>query len=438
MKSYTSLVLLLLCIGFNVFAQTSTLNLSAPQQLMGTKTPATVGMSTERLNRIDKVLQDLIARDQLPGMVAMVVRNGQIVYHKAFGTADVQTGRPFKTDDIFRIASMSKAITATAAMMLYEEGKFSLDDPISKWIPEFKSPQVISTYNAKDTTFTTVPAKGEITVRHLMTHTSGLSYGVISGDERFRAINAKAGIVDLYTTKAVTVADNIKKLAKQPLIHNPGEKFTYALGLDVLGYLIEIWSGQSFDQYLRSHLLDPMGMTDTYFYLPDAKKDRLVPVQRPGADGKKWERYPVTFYDPNYPISGAKTWYSGGAGLSSTAKDYASFLQMLLNGGVFNNKRFLSPYTVQLLTQSNQAGELYGGEKGDAHYSLAFSVLTKYGQDKGNGSIGRFSWGGYFNTNYWADPKEKLIMVLMKQTQGAADGGSEGLFTRMIYGALDK
>ena len=438
MKSYTSLVLLLLCIGFNVFAQTSTFNLSAPQQLMGTKTPATVGMSAERLNRIDKVLQDLIARDQLPGMVAMVVRNGQIVYHKAFGTADVQTGRPFKTDDIFRIASMSKAITATAAMMLYEEGKFSLDDPISKWIPEFKSPQVISTYNAKDTTFTTVPAKGEITVRHLMTHTSGLSYGVISGDERFRAINAKAGIVDLYTTKAVTVADNIKKLAKQPLIHNPGEKFTYALGLDVLGYLIEIWSGQSFDQYLRSHLLDPMGMTDTYFYLPDAKKDRLVPVQRPGTDGKKWERFPVTFYDPNYPISGAKTWYSGGAGLSSTAKDYASFLQMLLNGGVFNNKRFLSPYTVQLLTQSNQTGELYGGEKGDANYSLAFSVLTKYGQDKGNGSIGRFSWGGYFNTNYWADPKEKLIMVLMKQTQGAADGGSEGLFTRMIYGALDK
>ncbi|AEE54307.1 serine hydrolase domain-containing protein [Haliscomenobacter hydrossis] len=438
MKSYTSLVLLMLCIGLNVFAQTATSNLSAPQQLIVAKSPATVGMSIERLNRIDKVLQDIIARDQLPGMVAMVVRNGQIVYHKAFGTADVQTGRAFKTDDIFRIASMSKAITATAAMLLYEEGKFSLDDPISKWIPEFKNPQVIRTYNATDTTFTTAPAKSEITVRHLMTHTSGLSYGVISGDERFRAINAKSGIVDLYTTKAVTVADNIKKLARQPLIHNPGEKFTYALGLDVLGYLIEIWSGQSFDQFLRSRLFGPMGMTDTYFYLPDAKKDRLVPVQRPGTGGKKWERYPVTFYDPNYPISGAKTWYSGGAGLSSTAKDYASFLQMLLNGGVFNGKRFLSPYTVQLLTQSNQIGDLYSGEKGDAHYSLAFSVLTKYGQDKGNGSIGTFSWGGYFNTNYWADPKEKLIMVLMKQTQGAADGDSEGVFTRMIYGALDK
>lgn len=437
MKTYIYALLLLLA-GSPCFAQTSTTQLSGPQQLTVAKTPEAAGMSSERLSRIDKALQEFITRDQLPGMVALVVRDGQIVYHKAFGTADPQTGRAYKTDDIFRIASMSKAITATAALMLYEEGKFGLDDPISKWIPEFKNPQVLSSFSWRDTTYNTIPAKSEITVRQLMNHTSGLSYGVISGDERFSAINSKAGIVDLYTTKAVSVADNIKKLGKLPLVHQPGEKYTYALGLDVLGYLIEIWSGQSFDQFLRSRLLEPMGMNDTYFYLPDSKKDRLVPVLAPGKGAQKWERYPVTFYDPNYPISGAKTWYSGGAGLSSTAKDYASFLQMLVNGGVFNGKRFLSPYTVYLLTQSNQIGDLMGGEKGDSHFSLAFSVLTKQGQDKGNGSIGRFSWGGYFNTNYWADPKEKLIMVLMKQTQRAADGGSEGTFTRMIYGAVDK
>ena len=179
-------------------------------------------------------------------------------------------------------------------------------------------------------------------------------------------------------------------------------------------------------------------MNDTYFYLPDAKKDRLVPVQRPSTDTKKWERFPVTFYDPNYPISGAKTWYSGGAGLSSTAKDYAAFLQMLLNGGVYNNKRFLSPYTVYLLTASNQIGDLWGGEKGDSQFSLAFSVVTKQGQDKGNGSAGRFSWGGYFNTNYWADPKERLIFLLMKQTQATPDGGSEGILTRLVYSAIEK
>lgn len=437
MKTYIYALLLLLASN-TCFAQTSTTQLSGPQQLTVAKTPEAAGMSGERLNRIDKALQEFITRDQLPGMVAMVVRDGQIVYHKAFGTADPQTGRAYKTDDIFRIASMSKAITATAALMLYEEGKFGLDDPISKWIPEFKNPQVLASFSWRDTTYSTISAKSEITVRQLMNHTSGLSYGVISGDERFSAINAKAGIVDLYTTKAVSVADNIKKLGKLPLVHHPGEKYTYALGLDVLGYLIEIWSGQSFDQFLRSRLLEPMGMNDTYFYLPDSKKDRLVPVLAPGKGAQKWERYPVTFYDPNYPISGAKTWYSGGAGLSSTAKDYASFLQMLVNGGVFNGKRFLAPYTVYLLTQSNQIGDLMGGEKGDSHFSLAFSVLTKQGQDKGNGSMGRFSWGGYFNTNYWADPKEKLIMVLMKQTQRATDGGSEGTFTRMIYGAVDK
>lgn len=405
-----------------------------PQKLTVAKTPEAAGMSTERLQRIDHILQQYITQNTLPGMVAIIVRNGQIVYHKAFGKADVSSNRTMKTDDIFRIASMSKAITSTAAMMLYEEGKFGLDDPVSRYIPEFKNPQVIKSFSWKDTSYTTEPAKSEITIRQLLTHTSGLSYGVISGDERFSAINAKAGIVDLYTTKDVKLADNIKKLAKLPLQHQPGEKYTYGLNLDVMGYLIEVWSGMPFDEFLRQRLFDPLGMTDTYFYLPESKKDRLVSVQQPDA-AQKWVRFPVTFYDPEYPVKGAKTFLSGGAGLSSTAKDYATFLQMLVNDGTFSGRRFLSRPTVELLTQSNQIGELFGG--GDSHFSLAFSVVTPKGHDKGNGSVGKFSWGGYFNTHYFADPKEKIVAVIMKQTQRTVGDNSEAMFVRMVYQAIN-
>lgn len=409
---------------------------SKPQTLTTPKVPEAGGMSTERLKHLDNLLQQYVDKNILPGMVAIVVRNGQVVYHKAFGMTDVQAKRNARTDDIFRIASMTKAITSTAAMMLYEEGKFSLDDPISKYIPEFKNPQVIKTFTFKDSSYTTEPSKTEITVRQLMSHTSGISYGVIAGEERFKVINAKSGIVDLYTTEPVLLADNIRKLAKLPLQHQPGEKYTYGLNSDVLAYLIEIWSGMKFDEFLRKRLFEPLGMSDTYFYLPDAKKDRLVPVQTPN-DQKQWIHFPITFYDPEYPVKGAKTFLSGGAGLSTTAKDYAIFLQMLVNEGTFNNKRFLSRPTVELLTVSNQVADLWGGDKGQAHFSLAFSVVTNAGHNAGNGSVGKFSWGGYFNTNYFADPKEKIVAVLMKQTQNISGDDSEALFTRMIYQAID-
>jgi CubicO group peptidase (beta-lactamase class C family) len=419
---------------FNSNAQTTLTSSANSKALTVASSPESVGISSERLKRIDNALADLVKQEKVPGMVAFFTRNGQIVYQKAFGYADVQTKRAMKVDDIFRIASMTKAITSTAVMMLYEEGKFSLDDPISKFIPEFKNPRVLKSFKFADTTYTTEPAKSEITIRQLLSHTSGLGYGIIDADESFKAMYKKAGIVDLYTTQNVKIGDNIKKLAKLPLHFNPGEKYQYSEGLDVLGYFIEIVSGMPFDEFLRTHLLEPLGMNDTYFYLPDTKKDRLVYVQKPDSL-QKWMRYPVTFYDPNYPISGAKTFFSGGAGLSSTARDYATFLQMLLNGGAMNGKRFLSRTTVELLTASNQTGNLFGGD--NAYFSLGFSVISANGQAKGNGNAGRFSWGGYFNTNYWADPKEKIVMVLMKQTQAAPDGVSEAMFTRLIFQSID-
>lgn len=400
------------CLSVN--AQTKSLKHSPPLTVAA---PQRAGVSPERLARIDALCENAIKSGSIPGVVALVARRGKIVYHKAFGMADNSAGRALKPDDIFRIASQTKAITATAVMMLWEEGRFGLDDPISKFIPEFKNPQVLKTYDNQTGMWTGEPARREITIRDLLTHTSGLGYGEIDGDERFRKLYAKAGIVIAFTSEQQTIADTIKKLAKLPLHHHPGERFTYAMGLDVLGYLIEIVSGMPFDVFLQKRLFEPLGMKDTGFYLPTEKAPRLVPVQKP--EGGKWVRFPVTFYDPDYPIKGAKSFFSGGGGLCSTARDYAAFLQMHLNGGELNGVRILSRTTIAMMRSQQVPTELFGA---DTVFSLAFSVVTERGERKGGiGSAGTFDWGGYFNTQYFADPKEGLIGILMKQTQGGAD-----------------
>jgi len=422
---------LFLGIVLSINAQTKSMK-NSPFLTEGT--PESVGMSAERLARIEAMCTEAIAKGEIPGIVALVARNGKIVYYKAFGKADSQSERNLKRDDIFRIASQSKAITSTAVMMLWEEGKFRLDDPISKYIPEFKNPQVLKTFQYSDTSYTTTPASGEITIRQLLSHTSGLGYGVIDGDERFKMIYHKAGITDAFTEKQVTIGESVKKLAKLPLHHNPGEKFTYSEGLDVLGYLVEIVSGMPFDQYLKKHLFEPLGMNDTWFYLPNDKANRLVSVQQKNDRGE-WERYPATFYDPDYPIKGAKSFFSGGAGLSSTAKDYATFLQMYLNGGELNGIRILSRTTVQTIL-SNQIGNIWGDT--GKYFGLAFSVVDQKGQALGDlGSTGTFEWGGYFNTQYFADPKEKIIGILMKQTQGNVNDNTGWKFRQLIGQSLD-
>jgi len=394
--------------------------------------PSRAGMSEARLARIGNMIETAIEEDRIPGAVALVARDGRIVYHEAFGLADNASGRPLKKDDIFRIASQTKAITATAVMILWEQGRFQLDDPISKWIPEFKDAGVLKTFNEPDATWTTEPANKPITIRHLLTHTSGIGYGVIDGDARIKQIYAKAGVTDLFTTEPVTIGESVRKLAKLPLHHHPGERFTYSEGLDVLGYFIEIVSGKPFDVFLRDHLFAPLGMTDTGFYLPTDKASRLVPVQKP--EGGKWVRFPVTFYDPDYPIKGAKSFFSGGAGLCSTAKDYATFLQMYLNGGELNGVRILSRTTIETIMR-NQTGDRFGG--GDKHYGLAFGVVTEQGVARGGeGSEGTFDWGGYFNTQYFADPGERLVGVLMKQTQGGNDD-TAGKFRLLVGASVD-
>jgi CubicO group peptidase (beta-lactamase class C family) len=424
-------ILILLISITTIYTQTTSIKNSP---ILTYDNPNSVGISKERLIRIDQMLEEAIKKNEIPGIVAFVARNGKIIYYKAFGMADNGSGRILKRDDIFRIASQTKAITSTAVMMLWEEGKFRLDDPISKYIPEFENAQVLDSLIEQDSSFTTKPADKQITIRHLLTHTSGIGYGFIDEDDRFRKIYNKAGIIDGFTTESITIEENIKKLAKLPLHHNPGDEFTYSEGLDVLGYFIEIITGIPLDKFFKERIFDPLGMEDTWFYLPKSKYKRLVPIQE--IENGKWSKYIYDpHYDPDYPIKGAKTFFAGGAGLSSTAKDYATFLQMYLNNGELNGVRLLSRTTVQFI-MANQIGNLWGDY--GAYYGLTFGVLDKKGQNEGGrGSIGTFDWGGYFNTQYFADPKEQIIGILMKQTLEIPSDETSWKFRQLVGQAID-
>ena len=367
--------------------------------------PENAGMSTKRLSTIDKMIQEYISDGRIPGATALVIRNGKIVYHKSFGFSDIEKKTLLKNDDVFRIASQSKAITSTAVMMLYEEGKFLLDEPVSKYIPEFAKPQVLKTFNEKDSTYTTEPARGEITIRHLLTHTSGLDYAAI-GSKEFQAIYAKAGIPSGIGNDKSRLGEKMKALGKLPLKHHPGEKWTYGLNSDLLGYLVEIWSGMSFDEFLQKRMFAPLGIKDTYFYLPTEKHNRIVRLyQGTDAGVRKVDAKAYDDVDPDYPLLKG-TYYSGGAGLSSSVIDYARFLQMYLNQGEFNNTRLLSRKTVELILTDQLT------IPNSPEYGLAFGLETVE-NDKGSiASIGTFQWGGAFSTHYWADPKEGLIGIL--------------------------
>ncbi|SOD78586.1 serine hydrolase domain-containing protein [Spirosoma fluviale] len=390
----------------------------------------TVGMSTARLQRMDAVINDYIAKGRQAGVGVMVSRNGRIVYYKAYGLDNIQTKAPLKRDAIFRIASQTKAIASIGLMLLFEEGKFLLDDPISKYIPAFKNPKVLDKFNEKDSSFTTVPAKREITIRQLLTHTSGIGYPVIGSKEAV-AIYAKNKIPSGIGTPGGSLADAMNRLGTLPLLHQPGEKFTYGLSVDVVGYLIEVLSGQSLDQFLRTRLFDPLGMNDTYFYLPESKKGRLTMVFTEDSVKSVKPIAVLNGLSGDYPKQ-AGTFYSGGAGLSSTMYDYAIFLQMMLNGGEYGGKRFLSPTTVRLIT-TNQIGDLGGG---DFKFGLGFSITSNKGASRLPVSEGTFEWGGYFGTTYWADPKEGIVAQIYTQKTPNSFGDLTDKFKVLVYQAI--
>jgi CubicO group peptidase (beta-lactamase class C family) len=412
-----------ICLFFLVsvysYAQTTELRESSP---------LSVRVSEDRLGRIDKMIQQGIDSGWIAGAVGFIARDGKIVYDKPFGVSNLETKTPMRKDDIFRIASQTKAITSLAIMMLFEEGKFLLDDPISKYIHEFSNPTVLDKFNAKDSSYTTVKANREVTVRDLLTHTSGIDYAGI-GSEIMKAIYAKSGIPMGFVSEKIILGDKIRKLGKLPLVHQPGERFTYGLNVDVLGYLVEVLSGESLDHYFQKHIFEPLGMIDTYFYLPASKYSRLVKVT---AEDKNHHLVNVSSDFVDYPTKG-KTYFSGGAGLSSTIRDYAAFLQMLLNKGEYNGKRLLARRTVELMT-SNQIGDLNVGKD---KFGLGFDITTANGQAVLGISEGSFSWGGYFATTYWADPKEHLVCLLFLQQSPFNHSEIPDKFKAMVYQALN-
>ncbi|MDC1460848.1 serine hydrolase [Flavobacteriaceae bacterium] len=393
--------------------------------------PENQGVSSERLDRIDSYLNKMIKENQIPGAVALIRRNNKIIYNKAFGYSDVENKIMYSTDDIFRIASMTKAVTSLAVLMLWEEGEFNLDDPIEKYIPEFKDLKVLTDFNETDSTYLSKPAENKISIRHLLTHTSGIGYGVIDEDARFKAIYKKQGIVDLFTTDSINIGSNVKKLAQLPLHHEPGEAFTYGESLDVLGYFIEVISQKSLDVFFKERIFDPLEMNDTYFYLPTTHQDRLVPIQTKKDDF--WTKYQGDFYDTNYPVKGAKTFLSGGAGLSSTTADYSNFLQMFLNKGSFKDKQILGKKTVELV-YVNQNSHIPGSSIG-----LAFGLVSEKDQALGGkGSMETITWGGYFNTFYFADPAENIIGILYKQTREIEEEKTNVEFSTLLFQSLIK
>jgi CubicO group peptidase (beta-lactamase class C family) len=311
---------------------------------------------------------------------------------------------------------------------------YLLNDPISKYIPEFKNPKVLDKFNEADTTYTTVPAKREITIRDLLTHTSGIAYAQI-GTKESNAIYYKAGVVGGIGVDKIVLADKMKILAKLPLMHQPGEKWTYGLNTDVLGYLVEVISGMSLDEFLRKRIFEPLGMKDTYFYLPKEKRNRLATLYTEDSTGhvvKDGETLQLngTMY-VNYPDMDG-TYFSGGGGLSSTAYDYSIFMQMLLNGGDYNGKRILSRASIRMMT-TNQIGDV---NFGDDKFGLGFDLVTEKGAGKTPVSVGTFSWGGMFSSSYWIDPKEKVIAQFFLQQFPNSHGDIHDKFKAIVYHAI--
>ncbi|MFN5761843.1 MAG: serine hydrolase domain-containing protein, partial [Sphingobacteriales bacterium] len=373
--------------------------------------PAVAGFSEERIKRIDQTLQSWIDQKQMNGCVAFISKNGKIVYNKAFGYDNMEKGTPMRTDHIFRIMSQSKAITSVAIMMLFEEGKVLLNDPISKFIPEFKNPQVIKSFNLKDTSWVAEPAKREITIKDLLTHTSGLGYAQI-GSAEAKAMYHKYQVPGGIAFHGMVLGDAMKRLGKLPLFHQPGEKYTYGLNNDVLGYVVEVASGMSFDKFLRTRLFEPLGMKDTYFYIPKDKQNRLVSAYHQYAEGLTMMPEKMTIVEDvyrDYPnLDG--TYFSGGAGLSSTIYDYALFLQMLLNGGSYNGKQFLSRATVRMMISNQLEESVIGADD----FGLGFGLTNEKEASSTPLSVGSFEWGGMFATTYWADPKEGIVALIFR------------------------
>jgi CubicO group peptidase (beta-lactamase class C family) len=385
----------------------------------------------QKLARIDTVVNEYVNKKWLAGAVAIIIKDNQVVHYKGYGYADIESGKPMQKDQIFRIMSQTKAITSVGIMILYEQGKLLLDEPIWHFIPEFRNPVVLDKFNDADTTYTTVPARRDITFRDLLTHTSGIDYTDIGGS-KVKAIYAKNKIPSGLGYFNAELLERMKALARLPLSFQPGEKWQYGLNTDLLGCLIEVISGMTLNDFFRRNIFEPLGMKDTYFNVPASKASRLATVYTEDSLHNiiKWSH---TFrnIDPDYPLMNTK-YFSGGAGLSSTAFDYAVFMQMLLNGGIYNGHRILSKRSVEMMTSD----QLKDGMFGDSGMGLGFGVTSAIEEARGPRYAGSFAWGGYYGTTYWADPKAKLVCLFMTQQNPNSHGDIDAKFEAILYSSL--
>ncbi|HTU99515.1 MAG TPA: serine hydrolase domain-containing protein [Luteitalea sp.] len=411
--------------------------LTAVGQSLPTARPQSVGMAPERLARVSTAMKKYVDEGKLAGAVTLIARDGKVVLHEAVGKRDVEKGVAMTPDTLFRIASMSKAVTSVAIMMLVEEGRIHLDDPVSRFIPAFARTTVVvpppagTAFSALATTAGTAPAARPITIRHLLTHTSGVSYG---NGNPFEADYKSASVIGWYfADKDEPIAATIDRLAKLPMDSQPGEKYVYGFNTDILGVVVEKASGQSLADFFASRIFTPLKMTQTSFYVDQAQSDRLATVYSRTTANPTLTRAPEAGTGQGDYISGPRKSFSGGAGLVSTASDYARFLQMLLNGGTLDGARLLSPKTIELMT-SNHVGTLYAN--GSLGFGLGFEITEHVGRSGRPGSVGEYGWGGAYHTKFWVDPVEKLVVVFMTQLLPSAGSDAHTTLRQLIYASI--
>jgi CubicO group peptidase (beta-lactamase class C family) len=401
--------------------------------------PGSVGLSSERLERIARSIQQSVDENRIAGAVSLVARHGKIAYFKAIGLANREDRKPMQTDHIFRICSMTKPITSVAVMMLYEDGRFLLNEPVSNFIPEFKEMKVLDPPYTQDKTTSAgsvVEAKRPITIRHLLTHTSGLTY---HWNARLGKQYREAGMGHGVLHQEGTIGDAIKRLARLPLLFEPGDAWEYSVADDVLGYLVEVLSGMPLDKFLDERLFRPLGMKDTGFFPPPEKVSRLASaytyypdkgLQR-FSDQKTIEEGSFV-YSADYPYHAPKTYFSAGGGLCSTAEDYYRFCQMMLNGGKSGGTRILSRKSVELISQNHTQGK-----SETSGYGLGFGVNSEARHLTELGSLGAYYWGGFFYTSFVIDPKEDLVAIFMGQLHPTGGLNLDAKTIRLAYQAID-
>jgi len=419
--------------------QRSFIHAIAVAAVFGSTWPATAqtprGLDPERARNIDLVLERYVEEGRIAGAVALVMRDGQVVYEGVAGWADIEAGRPMTADAIFRIASQTKAITSALVMMLVEEGRINLNDPITRWMPTFANSTVAVTGEDGEVEF--VRARRAITVQDLLTHTAGISYGTestISGLYAEAGLGPAAGYGWHTADKDETICDSMDRLGPLPKTRHPGEAFVYGYNTDILGCIVERASGMPLDEFMRTRLTEPLGMKDTHFFLPEnTPRERLVTVYTyNNASGGPVRTVEGPRGQGSY-VDGPRRNFSGGAGLLSTAHDYARFLEMIRNGGELDGVRYLSRRSVELMS-TNQVGALRGAT--GLGFGLGFETVDRLGA-AGLASVGSFGWSGAYGTQYRVDPEEGLVMVLMIQMIPFSGPGIREAFTSAVYGALD-